>query len=478
MGKEELNKDYVLTIVEKKGRLLLQNVPVVHEYVKLIDFLNKKIKDNKYSIFQMEDDFFSSLPRWRHNHYSYAFPNDYYQSYVTVAECPNRTTQEKLDKALSKYSSHLRKINYIKSLKRDFVEKATRYIWALEFYRTIDKLKDMPEVKMYSHDMAGWKEFCFKINEEIQVIINSNFTYGYSSYFTVTIKYKDIIIVPYTHLVEYYHARAIDIIRCTETFFSRRCNWINVMNLVVNASNTAKVSSRSFIHKYILEECKRMIYGLRKIKSDPQSFYRRIASVSHHELELIFVSDRSNEEKETYGIYPDEVVFAFRCEKISGALHFLDSLNSLAEYIPEINAYIDEIKSMNSELIPQIAQRIVKIEREIENAENKLEELRAEEKEIDNKLSIYEPTVDLAVKKVIEIRKTKGESYVDFLIAIAVRNQLEELNEDYKHLRDRQREIPDEIQKIKSEVSSRKGFIIMLNRFMEEIKQHIIKKTA
>ena len=45
---------------------------------------------------------------------------------------------------------------------------------------------------MYSTDQIGWKDFEYKVNEDITAYIKTNFGYGVASYFFCNLKYKDI----------------------------------------------------------------------------------------------------------------------------------------------------------------------------------------------------------------------------------------------------------------------------------------------
>lgn len=62
-------------------------------------------------------------------------------------------------------------------------------------------------IKIFSHDIVGFNHIIYDIDDDVKVRVDTNFGYGpTSSYFFLTIKYKDIILIPYSDLVHFYYA--------------------------------------------------------------------------------------------------------------------------------------------------------------------------------------------------------------------------------------------------------------------------------
>lgn len=477
MDSLELNKDYILTIVKTGEQVELIEQKIVHNYKDLIDFLKQQVENDRYSIFQMEDKFFSSIPDPNVG-FSYLYPYSYTSSYVDYVFCPSRIDQKEFKTELNKKDSETSKRLYEEYLKRNFVDKASRFIMAFEYNQTLDKIRESHEVKMYSSDLIGWTIFNFNINEDVQVNVRTNFGYGSSSYFTLLLKYKGINIIPYSHIVEYYYANAIDIIRCTESYSPIRENWKRAMTLVIDAANAAMISSDSFINKYIIEECRKMITELRILNSDSKCFYDRISTVSHSNLKIYNVRDIDGYRRELYEIYPDEVLFTFRCEKVSGALHFLDNLTSQAEYIPEIETLITELKSMNRNLIPEIDCRIPQIENQIKEAELKKQVLENEKSEINKEIEPHIKIIENIKEERKRQKEQKGETVYGWILSNEITQEYKNKNEDFKDLQDKLYVISDMISKLSTEIIRRSEFKKMLLGCRELIEEKVLSTVA
>ena len=58
MGMQDLNKDYILSLVSNKGNISIIRETIEHRYEKVIEYIKGKINDDKFTIFQMEEHFF------------------------------------------------------------------------------------------------------------------------------------------------------------------------------------------------------------------------------------------------------------------------------------------------------------------------------------------------------------------------------------------------------------------------------------
>ena len=181
-----------------------------------------------------------------------------------------------------------------------------------------------------------------------------------------------------------------------------------------------------------------------------------------------------------YGIYPDEVVFTFKCEKLTGALLFLDNLNRQVEFIPVIQKYIDELKSMNTNLVSEIDQRIPLINKEIANAENKKSVLNNRRKEIDDKLEPHKTIIKEEVERIKKEKEKKAAGgYVSvYEIERNVSGAYYEKNKEYRELKDQYDEVESEIGSLNSEIWSRESFIKRLNECRKLIEEKVISNVA
>lgn len=478
MGMQDLNKDYILSLVSNKGNISIIRETIEHRYEKVIEYIKGKINDDKFTIIQMEEHFFSAISNELNlkNGYNYIYPYSYNTYDVYGISC-YRTDEKKYNEEISKLSISEKK-NYNLRKKKSFISNATRYIYALEYNRTLNMLLRQDKVKMCSLEEIGWQSHVFRINDDVKVDLRTNFGYGRSSYFLVKLTYKDIDVIPYTHIVNYYYANAVDIIRCTESFHPERDNWEPVMSLVADAANSANQSTSSFVRIYIIEECRAMVSELRRLYDNPQFIYNKISKIHHGHLSIINVRDISSYEKAQYGIYPDEVVFTFKCEKLTGALLFLNNLERQVEFIPAIQKYIDELKTMNTNLVSEIDQRIPLIKKEIDKAENKKKILNNRIKEIDEKLKPHKTKIKKEVERIKKKKEAAGGFVNVYVIESEVTDALCKNNSEYRVLKDQYDEIDNEIRMLNSEIGSRESFINRLNDCRKLIEDKVISSVA
>ena len=89
------------------------------------------------------------------------------------------------------------------SAKKKYLKKASIYIKCQRLSETVNKIKEHEGIKLYSRDVVGYSTYTHKINDDITVELRTNFGFGRAAYFNLAIKYKDIVVLPYSYLVHY-----------------------------------------------------------------------------------------------------------------------------------------------------------------------------------------------------------------------------------------------------------------------------------
>lgn len=202
-----------------------------------------------------------------------------------------------------------------------------------------DLYKD-PSVLAYSHRRVGWASPAFNLNNDIKVVYLTNFGYGSASYFFLQIYYKGIGILPYSQWVHYRKACASDIIRYTRRYHLNNEEWMKTMAFTADTYNSAVSDPASFVEKNILNEVEEMVSGLEKIQS----------ASSYRAQESFFNPD-------TIIITGDDMI-RFKGEKISGALGFLDQLQTLAPLTDKVGSYIQRIMNCNFTVVAELEKAI------------------------------------------------------------------------------------------------------------------------
>ena len=129
MGMQDLNKDYILSLVSNKGNISIIRETIEHRYEKVIEYIKGKINDDKFTIIQMEEHFFSAISNELNlkNGYNYIYPYSYNTYDVYGISC-YRTDEKKYNEEISKLSISEKK-NYSLRKKKSFISNATRYIY-------------------------------------------------------------------------------------------------------------------------------------------------------------------------------------------------------------------------------------------------------------------------------------------------------------------------------------------------------------
>ena len=195
-------------------------------------------------------------------------------------------------------------------------------------------------VLAYSHRRVGWASPAFNLNDDIRVVYLTNFGYGSASYFFLQIYYKGIGILPYSHWVHYRKASSSEIIRYTRRYHLDNQEWLKTMSFTADVYNDAVDNPESFVQKNILNEVEEMVSGLEKIQS----------ATNYRAQESFF-------NPSTIIITGDDMV-RFKGEKISGALSFLDQLQTLAPITDKVGSYIKRIMNCNFTVVAELEEAI------------------------------------------------------------------------------------------------------------------------
>lgn len=254
----------------------------------------------------------------------------------------------------------------------------------INYQFTVDKLLQRSNIVAYSSDQKGWSNFRFlQINDDIGIHIKTNFCYGASSYFIVSIIYKGIEILPYSYLVKYYYARSIDIIRGTREFARSRSSWKPALEFAVSCANKAKQYPQEFIRRYILKEVRTLINQLEFLIQNPeQQIIRLKNSPGDKTIELNHI-DRTN--LDSMLILDTEFATAYTAMKVTDSLDFINSLKKLSSDFLFIRPYMNRIISINQSILEQVKrlksnvdESLVKYESEYKLLNTKLKQITSD----------------------------------------------------------------------------------------------------
>ena len=500
-----INRHYIGVVKEINDSLLFVEVEIPQESI-LIEEIEAMKKNDNRTLMDVQQLFTEYYPveKYKNKHYDYLYPRSYDSAYVNGVDYPELLTYEKYKEKLEKHEKWLYDEDYLtklcdqkvelKKLKVESEEKYNervkeiinvkmqeyindlrkgfqyqRFIFAHKYTIKLNDIKNELDVKMWSTDQIGWKEFEYIVNEDITVYIKSNFGYGSASYFFCNLKYKDINILPYTAIVKYYYVQMVDFIRHTRRYAIERSSWEQVLNFTVLTANMAKHEPERFVKEWIVNEVEEMMVGIRKIFSSPQeelllflNFDQDIEVSSYH----IFRNCTTRDKKD-YEVLPHETVIAFKAEKITGCLYLLDNLRRLTEIAPVITPYIEEIEQMNLRILPEIEVHISSLSQNIKRIEDII-------RSVNEELETLRPIMEKHKKSIEELRKTINENRKDgWQINIwEAEGDYLKANPKYVKMKSKYEELKNKKGKLERRLERRNRFFKILNKCKKRIAKY------
>lgn len=236
---------------------------------------------------------------------------------------------------------------------------AKNFLDAYYIEQAYNKCINDKQIKAYSHRKIGWNLHNFVLDDVFTILVGTNFGYGYANYFLLTLKFKNVEIIPFSHLVIYRIANIMQIIRNTRDYHIRDESWKECFDFVCNACNDFYDKGQDgFIRKYMIDELEKMTTEL-----------THFLTTDTFELRQFYDRNKSwNEQKSEQVILSGYALTIFRGEKIAGAVQFVESINKLSEITPT-QKYLDRITNCCNRVIPEMKSALNKLDLEISNAE-------------------------------------------------------------------------------------------------------------
>lgn len=511
-AKRIINRHYIGIVKEIDNSLKYIEVEIPQEDILIEEIEVMKENDNR-SLMDVQQLFTEFYPKenLQYNHYDYLYPNRYRSAYVSGVDYPNILTYEEYKVKLENHEKNVRDENYLfefcddngelKKLKAESEKKyqervdeivkdkmrkyiknlregfqCERFIYAHRYTTKLKEIRSESNVKMWSTDQIGWKEFEYIVNDDITVYIKSNFGYGSASYFFCNLKYKDINILPYTAIIKYYYVKMVDFIRHTRMYDVDRSSWAQVFDFAVLTANMARQEPERFVKVWIVNEVDEMMQRIRIIMSSPKEaledflkFNRNIEIGYYH----IF-RNCSTRDKKDYEVLPNEKVIAFKAEKITGCLFFLDNLRKLTEIAPIIIPYIDEIEQMNLHILPEIEFHIDGLTKDINRLNSELDKIKREKNSLDPIMDQYKKDIE-EVRKDMNKAANEGKKYatVEYGIWEAER-KYKNSHPEYVKFKEKYDELNTRKDKMQKKVERRERFLKILNKCKKRIQKYII----
>lgn len=353
----------------------------VEDYGALPYCLNHEYRDHYIS-----DMTFPSFDRWEYNEKVYGWRDaEKERRLKTIAKLEYSDRQLYLKKkGIIEKQIEERVIQRVRKDKETHADSFVSYVYAYDYHRTLLDNKIDGSYYLYSNDIHGRFEYTKQINDDLKIKTKTNFCYGIASYFHLTVTYKGIDLLPYSAWVKYYYARYNELLRFTRHYLPVRNCWDYCIAFIEGFLNKAISEPDRFIKEDVMTEVNGLMQGLESIFSLVDSDFEKALKVNHiadDDERYIGISSArhaNDQDRVYYQVSPAECAMVYRMEKISGALHFLNSLRQFSELYGEINDAIERILEMNRQIYPNVVSAIPPVSVEISKLKTELHPLVAE----------------------------------------------------------------------------------------------------
>lgn len=268
----KINENTLVCIVKKEGRLAIEYIDFEKdpldshpEYQKLKnEYKTMPLENCQEEGVKLVNILMRQYPKYFHEEGVLLSPNDSYSEYRTIGLDTLVDKTESLDsheKMFYIYEKDIEHIYGINSLLYKLELTFNNYL-----YKEARKKAESKNALAISHKIRGWNGTQFKIDQDFSFLIASNFGYGFSSYFYLLLKFKDIKILPYTSIIYYRYINASQIINFTEKYPSLHSSWEKSFNFIAKEINEFnKFGKNTFVYNHITKSLGEMVKMLSKI---------------------------------------------------------------------------------------------------------------------------------------------------------------------------------------------------------------------
>ena len=325
-----VNQDFIAIVMQSGVSLTYSEWPINYD-IFLVQKLEDCIADDNKSLMDMME-IVSRHRRYMDSskEYQYASTKIYKDSYVSPAIMPSVLSaleyktqlHNTMDYRIRDCEERRKKAERI--IKNRYVTSVIRYIYAEAYYNTIDKIfidkiLGNSEIRLYSTEKIGWDSNTFKVTNDIEIIVKTNFCYGEAAYMNFSFRYKGILITPYSDYVSYFYARMYSIINCTRDYCPQRDNWKRMFEFIIELSELATNNIDEFVNRWLVGEINNMIEGLKDMYDNASKYISRISALENSDIDSSYIRIFliSGISQRNIMVNDDELDLSFLGEKIS-----------------------------------------------------------------------------------------------------------------------------------------------------------------
>lgn len=486
------NIDFIGTVESNRDNVEYKTYPIEVPRQFFVLLMAMVIDDEK-SILQMQRAFEERYPIVSRSLIDENFlaPQKLDGRYVTPATVPNFITKEEYLAGAKKLEAQIRQQiksiedsgkqlrfpvevyvedrlrRYRRFLKDQFFSQFIRFQAAYGYGQTLEKfrIKDRlnREVRMFSTDTIGWTTYNYVINHDITIQLDSNFGYGRSSYFLLSLMYKGIEIYPFSAYVRYPYANMRTLIAHTRTYRVERDSWSDALIFVAETANAAITSPQNFVDTFITGEIAKMMDGLRKIIR--VNVFREYVEEQggNSRPQYLGVSTKGVRSFD-FVAAPGEMLLARKAERIIGALAVLEKLKALDVIVADVDKSVRELLDMIKAIVPELRKGIADVRNDIRICEEEAGVVEALLCTARREVGIHENALcklhdDILSKQPVGAPKWRTQSILD-----RTRREYELHHPEYGRAVKIQDRVDKEVEALKRHVDAR-------NVFLQELKK-------
>ena len=230
-----------------------------------------------------------------------------------------------------------------------FLYEIAARVDAFHLEEAYQQCKEDPGIIAFSHRGLGWSTWQHSVSDDLGLTIKTNFGYGKSSYFTITVTYRGMDLIPFSEWVLYRYARLYEIVHCSASYPVSMDSWPKAFEYFAEVNNLAVSDEKAFVKRYVIDECSKLVNGLQDILSGTEF--------------KVFEFERIYTDFEPLGYE----LIKYRSEKISGALDLVEYIKRY-ESIADIGHFIREIEKLAQRAAFMIEEELDQLQQDIINA--------------------------------------------------------------------------------------------------------------
>ena len=398
---KKINIDYI-GVVRREGECYIYEERDIVANEELNGQLRAMAEAEDKSILDMQTCLAEYFGDGDHKTYDYVLPRLYKIPFVDRVCYPDFVVEQQYENERAKVAESVEYEDdvevtlaaYNSEVKGDFLDKALRYIAAVDFATTAEQIRQDPNVIIASHEEMGWSKWEHVLNDDIKITLNTNLGMGVVSYMIVDVSYRGIVLPSFSHFVKHYNVRPYELLSHTIAYTAERQNWEHVLHFICNV-----LCDNGWIYDYGGAELVALEKALNVIAADPSAVLNKMYNESHGDTYLSAVDNMLQTDYDKYERYPMESVMAFKARKITDVLMLVNSLHLWTDIYPHTTEIVDYIKQLNCELAPTLLEEMAVQHQKIERLNERLAPLTVQWRDIEERIDENPEDAEMLISK-------------------------------------------------------------------------------